>query len=121
MKKILIVDDEPDLRTVAKMRLEVEGYQIIVGSNGQECLDLAQKEMPDLIILDIMMPVMDGYTALKHLKADQSLSEIPVIMFSIKEKMKMEGLFITDMVECYIEKPFEAEELVSKVKSVLGE
>jgi len=121
VKKILLVDDETDLRTVVKMRLEVEGYKVIIGSNGKDCLERAQEEMPDLIILDIMMPVMDGYTALKHLKENPELSEIPVIMFSIKEKVKMEGLFITDMVEDYIEKPFETEDLIVKIKRILGE
>ena len=121
MKKILLVDDETDLRTVVKMRLEVEGYKVIIGSNGKECLERAQEEMPDLIILDIMMPIMDGYTALKHLKEDQELARIPVIIFSIKEKVKMEGLFITDIVEDYIEKPFETEDLIVKVKRILGE
>ncbi len=121
MKKILLVDDEPELRTAVKIRLEVEGYKVIPASNGKECLELARTENPDLIILDLMMPVMDGYTALRRLKEDPDLSHIPVIILSIKEKIKMEGLFISDLVEDYVEKPFETEELLTKVRAVLGE
>lgn len=121
MKKILVVDDEPQLRTALKIRLEVEGYNVILASNGKECLELARRDKPDLIVLDLMMPVMDGYTALKRLKSEPELSRIPVIVLSIKEKIKMEGLFIPDMAEEYIEKPFESEELLSKVRYILGE
>lgn len=120
MKKILVVDDEPELRTAVKIRLEVEGYDVIAAENGKQCLELARAQKPDLIILDLMMPVMDGYTALKRLKEDPELAKIPVIILSIKEKIKMEGLFISDMIEDYVEKPFETQELLSKIKRILG-
>ncbi len=121
MKKILLVDDEKELRAAVKIRLEAAGYSIAVASNGKEGLELAKCRKPDLIIMDIMMPVMDGYTAVKKIKEDEELSKIPIIILSIKEKIKMEGLFITDIVDDYIEKPFETEALIAKVRNILGE
>jgi CheY-like chemotaxis protein len=120
MKKIVVVDEEDELRTAIKIRLEVEGYQVITASNGKECLEVAKEKAPDLIILDIMMPVMDGYTALRFLKDDPYLKKIPVIILTIKEKIKMEGLFFLDMVSDYVEKPFETEVLLDKVKEALS-
>ncbi|MDP8253803.1 MAG: response regulator [Candidatus Kaelpia aquatica] len=121
MKSILIVDDDIDLRTVVKMRLEIEGYNVNTASNGKECLGIVAERKPDLILLDMTMPVMDGYTALNKLKEQPESADIPVIIFSIKEKIKMEGLFMDDKAAYYIEKPFETEELIGKVKAVLGE
>ena len=111
MKKILIVDDEPDLRTVAKMRLEVEGYQIIVGSNGQECLDLAQKEMPDLIILDIMMPVMDGYTATRRLRKEKRFKEMPILAMTANATVDDKKQALEVGMNAHISKPINPEEL----------
>ena len=121
MRSILVVDDDIDLRTVVKMRLEIEGYDARAASNGKECLEMVAEKKPDLILLDMTMPVMDGYTALNKLKESPESADIPVIIFSIKEKVKMEGLFMDDKAAYYIEKPFETEELISKVKSILGE
>jgi len=121
VKNILVVDDDADLRTVVKMRLEIEGYNVNTASDGKECLKAVAEGKPDLILLDMTMPVMDGYTALNKLKEQPESADIPVIIFSIKEKMKMEGLFMGDNVACYIEKPFETEELIGKVKAILGE
>jgi CheY-like chemotaxis protein len=121
LKNILVVDDDIDLSTVVKMRLEIEGYSVKTASNGKECLDMVADNKPDLILLDMTMPVMDGYTALNKLKESSESINIPVIIFSIKEKAKMEGLFLDDKAVCYIEKPFETEELIGKVKSILGE
>ncbi|MGE4357308.1 MAG: response regulator [Candidatus Omnitrophota bacterium] len=118
-KKILVVDDEEDIREVVKSRLISQGYDVLTAENGLMALSLARREKPDLIILDIMMPNMDGYTTLKELRKDREIGQTPVIMLSVKERDKMEDIFYFQNISGYIEKPFESEELIEKVKSIL--
>lgn len=120
-KKILVVDDEEDIREIIKVRLISHGYNVLTAEDGYVALSLAKRERPDLIILDIMMPNMDGYTALKEIRKDKEIGRTPVIILSVKEKNKMEDIFYFQNISDYIEKPFESEELIEKVKKILGE
>jgi DNA-binding response OmpR family regulator len=113
---ILIVDDEPRLRDVMRMNLEIEGYRIIEAGTGYEALELLRDELPDLIVLDIMMPEMDGYTALRHIR---ETSTVPVIMLTVRndEQDRIRGLDLG--ADDYMNKPFSNPELLSRIKAVL--
>ncbi|WMW22202.1 response regulator [Methanolobus mangrovi] len=117
--KILIVDDEPDIPELLKLSLISEPYDFIVAHNGEEAIELTLKELPDLILLDIMMPDMDGYEVVEHLKKSKAASDIPVIMISaktaIEDKVKGMELGIDD----YISKPFDKREVKARIKMVM--
>lgn len=85
-KKLLLVDDEPDTLHFLKKRLERNDFVTLTAGGGQECLDIAQTESPDLILLDIVMPAMDGYEVIKRLRGNPNTQHIPVIMHSVKKE-----------------------------------
>ena len=117
--KILLVDDEIDTLLPLKMSLEVEDYLVLGASNGYEALELAKTNIPDLILLDIMMPGMDGYEVCARLKKDPVLRNIPVIMLTAKDAVreKVKGLDIG--ADDYVTKPFNLNELKARIKSVI--
>lgn len=120
-KKILIVDDEVDIVGVLSMRLQAHGYEVLVAATGIQAVTTAIKEKPDLILLDIAMPILDGYGVIENLKKSAETSKIPIIFVSAlpREEVarKAKELGAAD----YIPKPFESEEVVAKVKKALGE
>ena len=121
--KILIVDDDPDLIESAKIVLETK-YEVITASNGDEGVKKARDENPDLIILDVIMPVKDGFSAAEQIKKDEKLSEIPVIMLTSYAERKGETNIPTSKgmmleAEDYIEKPFKPEDLLKRVDDLL--
>lgn len=117
--KILIVDDEIDTLLPLKRSLEVEDYMVVGASNGHEALKKARAEIPDLILLDLMMPEMDGYEVCARLKNDTLTKNIPVIILTAKDAVrdKVKGLDIG--ADDYVTKPFNLNELKARVKSVL--
>ena len=122
--KILLVDDDIDFIEATKTVLEKELYEVIIASEGNEALQKARDENPDLILLDIIMPVKDGFTAAEQLKKDPQLSKIPVIMltsfFSRGQGTSIpRGRGFSLEAEDYIEKPVTPEELLSKLKQYL--
>ncbi len=118
-KKILIIDDEEDIQKLLKIRLEQEGFMVITASDGEKGVKLAELETPELIILDIMMPNMDGYSCLKESRRIQKTKVMPVIMMSGKEEEKVRDLFAFQKISGYLEKPFELDNLVAKAKEIL--
>ena len=118
-KRILVVDDEVDLVETVRFSLELEGYDVLVAYNGEEALNQARKENPDLILLDLMLPKLDGYKVCRLLKFDERYKHIPILMLTakIQEKDKVTGME-TGANE-YITKPFEMDELMKKVKGYL--
>lgn len=114
--KILVVDDEPRMIDFIRMNLDLEGFQVLAAQNGAEALDAVRKYIPDLIILDVMMPKLDGFETLRMLR---EFSNVPVIMLTAKgeEEDKVQGLELG--ADDYVTKPFGARELVSRVKAVL--
>jgi CheY-like chemotaxis protein len=118
--KILVVDDEPDYVSTIQCRLEWCHYEVTAAANGQEGLEKARAERPDLILLDTNMPVMNGHKMLDHLKRDPALKEIPVIMVTAL----CEPGDITEAssygVADYVAKPFDFTELLEKISGVLG-
>ena len=115
-KTILVVDDEPRIIEVVSMNLELESYQVLGASNGYEALKKVTKELPDLVILDVMMPEMDGFETLKRIR---EVSTVPVIMLTVRgeEIDKVKGLDLG--ADDYVTKPFGPKELVSRVRAAL--
>ena len=113
---ILVADDEPRMTRFIRMNLELEGYRVIEAHNGMQALDKARTDLPDLVILDVMMPEMDGFETLEMLR---EVSNVPVIMLTVRsdEEDKVRGLELG--ADDYITKPFGTRELVSRVKAVL--
>jgi len=122
--KILLIDDDPDFVEATKLILENKPYEVIIASDGNEGIAKAKKEKPDLIILDIIMPVKDGFVAAEELKKDPELKKIPVIMLtSFSEKVsetplsRGQGLMLD--TEDYIDKPVTPQELLNRVEKLL--
>jgi len=118
-KRILIVDDEEDIVNVLRFRLEANNYAVLSASEGQEGLNKARAEKPDLIILDLMLPKLDGYKVCRMLKFDESYKSIPIIMFTARAQKKDEELGMEMGADAYIAKPFEPEVLLAKIKELL--
>jgi two-component system alkaline phosphatase synthesis response regulator PhoP len=122
--KILLVDDDKDFVEATKMVLESKPYEVVVAYNGDEGLAKARKEKPDLIILDIIMPVKDGFSAAEQLKKDPALKKIPVIMLtSFSEKGGETSLSVSQGLaldaDDYVDKPVAPQELLRRVESLL--
>ena len=119
-KRILVADDDPVILRLIQVNLELEGYQVLTANNGEEALEQATAEKPDLVILDIMMPRLDGYQTCERLKAEDTTKDIPVVFLSAKaqqadiEKGKSYG------VEEYLTKPFDPTELLEVVERLVG-
>lgn len=120
--KIMVVDDEPDVVDLIKLVLESDGYSVITAYSGKECLEKLDKETPDLILLDIMMPQMDGWEVFRRIRADERTANIPVAMLTAKTQSidKMIGLHVVK-VDDYITKPFGRSELLERIKKILKE
>lgn len=119
-KKILVVDDEPDVLKIVTFRLKKEGYEVITARDGQEALDLVNRERPDLVLLDLRLPVVDGYEVCKRLKTDEDLRQIPVILLTASSATKIAEKTKDFQAEDYLIKPFEPEELLDKVKKFIN-
>ena len=119
-KKILVVDDEVDLVKTIKFSLELEGYKVLVSYNGEDALNQARKENPDLILLDIMLPKLDGYKVCRLLKFDEQYKHIPILMMTAKTQEKDKLMGKETGANEYITKPFDMEELMEKVKTYLN-
>jgi DNA-binding response OmpR family regulator len=118
-KKILVIDDEEDIQKLLKIRLEQEGFSVITASDGEKGIKAAELEMPNLILMDIMMPNMDGYSCLKEIRKIQKIRDTHVLMLSGKEEEKIRDLFAFQKISGYMEKPFELDNLVAKIKEIL--
>jgi two-component system, OmpR family, alkaline phosphatase synthesis response regulator PhoP len=120
-RTIMVVDDNPDIITIVKTILEGKGYQVLSASSGQELLNLLTDRKPDLIILDIMMPEMDGLEVLGRLKAVTDTASIPVILLTAKVQYEdvLGGYKLG--ADYYITKPFTSTQLVNGINLLLGE
>jgi two-component system alkaline phosphatase synthesis response regulator PhoP len=119
-KKILVVDDEVDLVKTIRFYLETEGYNVMTSHNGEDALNQARKENPDLILLDLMLPKLDGYKVCRLLKFDERYKHIPILMLTAKTQEKDKVLGMETGADEYITKPFDMDELMEKIKSYLS-
>jgi two-component system alkaline phosphatase synthesis response regulator PhoP len=120
MTKILIAEDEPDIRDLIAFTLRFAGYEVVTGINGEEAVQLAKKEFPDLILLDVRMPKMTGYDACKEIKADPTLKDIPVVFLSAKGQEAEIRDGMEAGAEEYLLKPFAPDQLTERVRAVLA-
>lgn len=120
-KRILLVEDEKDMVYAVILQLEANGYEVLTAYDGREGLGKAKKEKPDLIILDLMLPKMDGYKVCGLLKADTRYTKIPIVMFTARAQESDIKLGEELGADAYITKPFEPQVLLSKIKELLGE
>jgi two-component system alkaline phosphatase synthesis response regulator PhoP len=119
-RKILVVDDEVDLVETVRFPLEMEGFDVLVSYNGEDALNQARKEKPDLIILDLMLPKLDGYKVCRLLKFDERYKHIPILILTAKTQEKDKTLGMETGANEYITKPFEMDYLMEKVKAYLN-
>jgi adenylate cyclase len=117
--KVLIVDDELDLVEMVSLRLEANNYQVISAFDGQAGLDKARSEKPDLIILDIMLPKIEGYKVCRMLKFDERYKQIPIILFTARAQASDIKLGEDVGADAYLTKPFEPDILLNKVIELL--
>lgn len=116
-QKILVADDEKQLAMAIKIRLQSKGYEVIMAHDGRQALAMAESEKPDLVILDVLMPVMDGYACLRELNRKFGRGKVPVIILTARERMK--DLFELEGIEDYVVKPFDHEDLLIRIDRVL--
>ena len=117
---ILVADDDPDILSIVSMSLETQGYTVHKATNGREAVDLARQHHPDLILMDMMMPVVSGYEAVGELKADATTKDIVIVGLSAKA-MATDMERATDVgIDGYITKPFRIAQVISVVESYLN-
>ena len=119
MPKILVVDDEPDAIELIKFNLKAAGYEVITASDGEEALKKARSMLPDLVILDLMLPEVDGLEVCKILRRDQRVSATPILMLTAKAAEIDRVLGLELGADDYVTKPFSPRELVLRVKRLL--
>ncbi len=117
-RKILTVDDEKHIVRLIQVNLERHGYQVVTANDGREALEKVESENPDLVILDVMMPYMDGFEVLQNMKRNPSTRDIPVIMLTAKAQDADVFKGWQSGVDCYLTKPFNPMELISFVQRI---
>lgn len=119
-KRILLIDDEEELVVAVQARLEANGYEVATAFDGEEGLQKAKEEFYDLIILDLMLPKIDGYKVCATLKHDQRYQQTPILLFTARAGQEDERIGIEDCkANGYLTKPFEAQELLKKIQELL--
>jgi DNA-binding response OmpR family regulator len=121
VRRVVCVEDEPEMIDLIKLILSRKGFEVLGANGGEKGLELIRENLPDLILLDLMMPEMDGWQVYQQLKADESTKDIPVIVVTAKAQNidKVLGLHIAK-VDDYIPKPFSLQELIDRVEDVLS-
>lgn len=119
-KKILVVDDEQDIVETLKFVIEAKGFNCICAYDGEEGLQLAREEMPDLIILDVMMPKINGFKISRLLKYDSKYKDIPILMVTARSQDEDKLIGEETGADEYITKPFEIDEVMQKIDKYLG-
>lgn len=119
MKRILVAEDDLDIARLVQFQLQFSGYHVTLAPDGSEALKAARKEPPDLILVDWMMPVMDGLQTVKALKSDPDLKQIPVILMTARAQGHDIQAGISAGASAYLVKPFPLEQLISTIAEVL--
>jgi DNA-binding response OmpR family regulator len=121
VKRVLIADDEPNIVTSLEFLMEKAGYEIRVATDGAQALEIAQSFRPDLVLLDVMVPMKSGYEVCQQLKSDPATRDIKIVMVSAKGRDVEVAKALELGADAYVTKPFSTRELVAKVREVLGE
>ena len=117
--KILVIDDEPNIVQTLQDRLEMNDYQVVTAANGQAGLEKATSEQPDIVLLDVIMPIMDGLEMLERLRKNEATSNIPVIMLTARSQNQDVARANGFGIEDYVVKPFDLSELLEKIEAIL--
>ena len=117
--KIMIVDDDPDLRMALKVRLRANNFETVSASDGYSAIALAQKERPDLVILDLGLPAGDGYVVLKRMQQSDQLSDIPVIVLTARDPQTNEDRSLDAGATAFFQKPVDNNELLEMIRASL--
>jgi len=118
-RRILVIEDEKEMLEAVRLRLEANSYEVIAASDGAEGLSQARSEKPDLIVMDIMLPKMDGFTVCRMLKFDENYKNTPIIMLTARTQ-EMDVARGKEMgADAYLTKPFKSEELLAKIKELI--
>lgn len=120
LKKILVVDDDPYILMSLEFLMKKNGYDVMVARNGTEALDLVEKKLPDLVLLDIMMPDVDGYEICKHIKSSKKLKEAKVVFMSAKSKEVDIRKGYDLGASLYITKPFSTREMMKQINELMN-
>ena len=118
-KKIMVVDDEPDILSTVGQMLEISGYEVIKAANGEDCLNKLSEAIPDLVLLDIMMPEMSGWDVAAKIKENPKWSDIPIVFLTAKGDTMSIGMG-NMAADDYITKPFDVEDLKKRLEKILG-
>jgi len=118
--KVLLVDDEPNILLSLKFLMQKEGYEVLVAENGDEAISIARQHLPDLVILDVMLPSPNGYEVCQTLRAEPGLTGTHILMLTAKSNPAEREKGLAMGADDYISKPFSNRELVDKVRSILG-
>jgi DNA-binding response OmpR family regulator len=116
-KKILVVDDEEQLALAIQIRLKSKGYIVTLARDGKQALESIQRDPPDLIVLDVLMPVMDGYSCVREMNSRFGRSKFPVLILTARDRLK--DLFELEGIEDYVIKPFDHEDLLVRIDRIL--
>lgn len=119
--RVLVVDDDPVIQRLLKVNFEMEGYQVTVAGDGLEGLERARADRPDVVVLDIMMPKMDGLAVTRALKADPDTAPIPVLLLSAKAQEADMRAGAATRADAYVTKPFDPLELLERVEALIAE
>ena len=119
-RKVLIVDDEPSIAKILRKQLEVAGFEVNVGVDGEDGLAKAREWRPELILLDVMLPKLNGHEVCKALKADDELKKVPVIMLTAKTQRQDQELAQSQGADGFLTKPFQLSELLTKVRALIA-
>jgi DNA-binding response OmpR family regulator len=116
---ILVSEDNPDIRKMLVMRLEINGYNVIQAQDGEEAIEKIKKHAPDIIILDLMMPKISGFEVCRMIKFDEKYKDIPIIVLSALDQQSDREKAVENGADAYFIKPFDLELLLSKIKSFI--
>jgi DNA-binding response OmpR family regulator len=119
-KRVLICDDDPVILRLLEVNLELEGYDVLTAHHGEEAFEIASRELPDLVILDIMMPRLDGYQTCQKLKGQPSTEQIPIVFLSAKAQQSDIDKGKSFGVSEYLTKPFDPNDLLDVVERLVG-
>jgi DNA-binding response OmpR family regulator len=119
MKKILIVDDEPNIVMSLEYTFKKNNFEVFIARDGQEALDILKNALPDVVILDVMMPNVDGYNTLEQIKNDNRLKDLKVIFLSAKNKEKDIEIGLSLGADLYVTKPFSVKKLLEQVNDLI--
>ena len=117
---VLVADDDDDIRDLVAFRLDRAGYEVLRAGDGQQALDLAKEHIPDLAVLDVMMPKLTGYDVTRELRANAATSRIPVILLTARVQEADVARGFEAGADDYVKKPFSPQELKARVQAVLG-